>query len=627
MHVALARKYRPRAFGDLVGQEHVARALRGAVEQGRVAHGYLLCGPRGVGKTTAARILAMALNCEHRNDKDAKRDAGEPCGVCPSCERIWGGGASLDVVEIDAASNRGVDDARDLRERARYAASQEGGRKIYIIDEAHMLTREAWNTLLKVLEEPPPGVVFVFATTEPSKISNNAAPVMSRLQRFDFRRVGPGAIAGRLREVAAAEGLTIEPDALELISRVANGGLRDALSVLDQVTAWGSGPVTDARLREVLGLVGDEVYAELCAMVAGRRPGDVFPFMARLVDAGVDLVAFAEGAGDLWRAALAMGLGAKPEGISAALAERIAADVATLAPGDVLRILKGLEEAEEPIRRGSSPRLALETLVVRWTLMDRTVDIAEVLAGQGSVRPSGGPPGGNPGRRPPAVAEAPAARPPVVRDVAPARAATVPAPSASAAAAPSATASAARPSASASGGAVTLEAVQAAWPDIVAAVRAENKRILAENLQDTEPASMADGVVLLRHLGTNPLTPDSVTRNRAVVEATAARVLGAAVRIELDSGSSGAPAQPGLKSQAPASKAAPAAAEPEMLLDEADLPPIDLPPADRPAPSPQPAPTRRLSSQGARAERTKALRGKDPALDSAMDAMDLELLD
>jgi DNA polymerase-3 subunit gamma/tau len=161
--IALARKYRPRRFSDLLVQDHVAAALRGAVAAQRVGHGYLLTGPRGVGKTTAARILAMALNCERR---DPAKPSGEPCGECQSCERIWSGGANLDVVEIDAASNRGVDDARELRERAMYAPSQSGHHKVYIVDEAHMLTREAWNALLKILEEPPPGVVFVFATTD-----------------------------------------------------------------------------------------------------------------------------------------------------------------------------------------------------------------------------------------------------------------------------------------------------------------------------------------------------------------------------------------------------------------------------------------------------------------------------
>src|SRR5437660_892372 len=190
--IALARKYRPKRFSDLLVQDHVAAALRGAVAATRVAHGYLFAGPRGVGKTTAARILAMALNCERRGAAGAP--AGEPCGECDSCTRIWTGAANLDVVELDAASNRGVDDARDLRERAMYAASAEGRHKVYIVDEAHMLTREAWNALLKILEEPPPGVVFVFATTEPQKIAQSAAPILSRLQRFDFRRIGPHAI-------------------------------------------------------------------------------------------------------------------------------------------------------------------------------------------------------------------------------------------------------------------------------------------------------------------------------------------------------------------------------------------------------------------------------------------------
>src|SRR5437667_4780185 len=274
--IALARKYRPKQFADLIAQEHVAAALRGAVAQGRVAHGYLFAGPRGVGKTTAARILAMALNCERR------AAAGEPCGECDSCRRIWTGAANLDVVELDAASNRGVDDARDLRERAMYAASTDAGSKVYIVDEAHMLTREAWNALLKILEEPPPRVVFVFATTEPQKIANTAAPILSRLQRFDFRRIGPRAIAARLKQVAAAEQLTVEDDALHLIARSANGGMRDALSLLDQVLSFGEGPVTAARVREVLGLIPDELFGEMLRAIVERDAAAILALVERL---------------------------------------------------------------------------------------------------------------------------------------------------------------------------------------------------------------------------------------------------------------------------------------------------------------------------------------------------------
>jgi len=386
--IALARKYRPRRFSDLLVQDHVAAALSGAVARNRVGHGYLLTGPRGVGKTTAARILAMALNCER---PDPATPAGEPCGACASCTRIWAGSASLDVVEIDAASNRGVDDARDLRERAMYAASQEGHHKVYIVDEAHMLTREAWNALLKILEEPPPGVVFVFATTEPQKIAATAAPVLSRLQRFDFRRIGLAAIRDRLRAVLAAEGLIADEDALTIIARHADGGMRDGLSVLDQCLSFGGDRITADRVREVLGLVSEELYGEALRLVADRNPAAVFPLVDRLMDAGADLAEFAGGLGDVLRAMLMVQLGATPEGLTERMHQTIDAARARLAPEDAVRMLRLLVENEGAVRRSGNPRLAVETLLLRWAMMDRTVDLEKVLAGgEPVVRRSGG---------------------------------------------------------------------------------------------------------------------------------------------------------------------------------------------------------------------------------------------
>src|SRR5437660_12269713 len=405
--IALARKYRPKRFSDLIVQTHVAAGLRGAVAAGRVAHGYLFAGPRGVGKTTAARVLAMALNCERR---DASGVAGEPCGACDSCARIWTGAANLDVVELDAASNRGVDDARDLRERAMYAASAEGRHKVYIVDEAHMLTREAWNALLKILEEPPSRVVFVFATTEPQKIAQSAAPILSRLQRFDFRRIGPRAIADRLRHVATAEGLAADDDALHLIAKSADGGMRDGLSILDQVVSFGEGPVTAARVREVLGLISDDVYGELLRLVSERDPKAVFPLVERLVDAGADLGEFVAGAGEIVRAVLLAGLGGEPEGLTDVMKALIEKHRSLLPAPDVVRLLSVLTELEPQLRSSGNARLAVELLLLRWAMMSRTVELDAVIRSLGGEPVDKPGKGENPGKSGAA---------PVLRDAAP----------------------------------------------------------------------------------------------------------------------------------------------------------------------------------------------------------------
>jgi DNA polymerase-3 subunit gamma/tau len=563
MSIALARRYRPRRFADLLVQDHVAAALRGAVAKNRVGHGYLLTGPRGVGKTTAARILAMALNCERR---DLEHPTGEPCGECSVCERIWNGQANLDVIEIDAASNRGVDDARDLRERAMYSASQDGHHKVYIVDEAHMLTREAWNALLKILEEPPPGVVFVFATTEPQKIFNTAAPVMSRLQRFDFRRIGPAAIQSRLREVLRTEGLDAEDDALLLIGRHADGGMRDALSVLDQCLSFGEGALTAARVREVLGLVHDDAYGAVLSLVADRNPGAVFGVLDELMESGADLAEFAGGLSEVLRALVMHHYGVTPSDLPESTLALIANVAPRIGPEDAVRMLKLLADAETSIRRSAHPRLVLETLLLRWAMLDRVVDLKALLAGQAPPAWQGGSPATP-------VTPIPQTRS-AAAPVAPTPGIPTPPPEPTRAAAPVETPAFSVP--------LTTDGLRAIWSEVVATANRQSM-LLGQSLDHATARMETPGAAILAFGPEEGVFREGAERFLSTIETILSARMGGTIRVTLESGS--------------------------------------------PTPAPAARKGGRMTDETIRADRLGELRRKDPTLDAAADALDLELVD
>jgi len=355
---ALYRAYRPQRFAEVVGQEHVVRTLQNALRQGRVGHAYLFAGPRGTGKTSVARLLARAVNCEQ------PLDGGEPCNQCAACRSIADGSA-LDVIEIDAASNRGIEEIRDLREKVRYAP----GRcryKVYIIDEVHMLTEHAFNALLKTLEEPPANVVFILATTDPQKVP---ATILSRCQRFDFHRVPDARIIAHLEQVCAAEGLTAEPEALQVIARHARGGLRDALSLLDQAAAMASeGAIALDDLLALLGTAGEESLLALTRAAAGGDLAAGLAVIDQVLAQGRDPRQILRDWQEYLRHALLLRLDAGLENavaLSGRQAEELRRACAGVDPERLLDFLDYLAEREQVMRWAPDGRLVLETAFLR----------------------------------------------------------------------------------------------------------------------------------------------------------------------------------------------------------------------------------------------------------------------
>jgi DNA polymerase III subunit gamma/tau len=443
-YTVLARRYRPLTFDEVVGQEHVSRTLKNAIAEKRVGHAYLFCGPRGVGKTSMARLFAKALNC-------VNGPTDLPCNACEVCTSVHEG-TDTDVIEMDAASNRSVDDARNLREGIRYAPLRSRS-KVYIIDEAHMLTREAFNTLLKTLEEPPPHVKFFFATTEVHKLPDT---IVSRCQRFDFRRITTADIVRRLRQVVDGEKLQVDDAVLAAVARSSHGGMRDAESLLDQLVSFKATGLSEADVAAVIGEARGAHLADLLAAVRGGDSAKVFTTLAAIFASGVDVAAFTDQLLERFRALLAVkAVGKNPDIVDLPEADLAEAEkqAAGLTLEALLYFIQITLEAKRRIKEGANPRIVLEVTLVKMSRSADLVTLSDALRGTVTVAP--------------APATAAAAAPAPVAEAAPA-----PAPDADAdEPVPLAAAAPPAPAPAFAGKPTTLDETQSAWTRIVSAIR------------------------------------------------------------------------------------------------------------------------------------------------------------
>jgi DNA polymerase-3 subunit gamma/tau len=393
---SLYRRHRPGSFDEVVGQTHVVRTLRNAVERGKVHHAYLFVGSRGTGKTSMAKILARSLNCERGGPTVS------PCGECESCVTI-AAGTSVDVIEMDAASNRSVDDVRDLRERVAYAPA--GGHwKVYILDEAHMLTKEAWNAFLKTLEEPPPNTVFVLATTESHKVM---ATIADRCQRFDFQRPSLEQISEVLNRVAATESIEVDEGAVSMIARSARGSFRDALGTLDQLVAFGGNHVELKDVLEMLGAADADLLFEAVDAVIAEDPRGVLLGVEKMARSGRDPSQFARDLlAHLRHLLIAQTTGEVPTSfvVTATDTARMQAQAAAIKPANLIRTIDELADALTAVREGDDARLAVEIALLKAARPDLDPDTAGLLrrierleaGGTGALRPAGPAAAGDP---------------------------------------------------------------------------------------------------------------------------------------------------------------------------------------------------------------------------------------
>lgn len=368
-YLVFARKWRPLSFEDVVGQEHVTATLQKAIEKDRVAHAYIFTGTRGVGKTTTARILARALNCN-------SGPTPTPCGVCESCKSIISG-TSFDVLEIDGASNNSVDDIREMRDTIGYT-SMGGKYRIFVIDEVHMLSKSAFNALLKTLEEPPPQVIFIFATTEPHKIP---ATIHSRCQRYDFRRISTEQICAQLAKICTQDGIGFDNEGLMVLARKADGSMRDALSLLDQVCSYGHQKLGEAEVRSVLGIVDSEVYRQILEACASKQPKPLLESVQNVLFHGFDLQEFVLGLEDQLRTVLFVKIGALGEHahFSEEAMGALVQQAGLFSEQKLLRMAELVRKALSDLKWSSYPRFLVETLLLKLMRLDETVSLESLL--------------------------------------------------------------------------------------------------------------------------------------------------------------------------------------------------------------------------------------------------------